>query len=199
MNYFAYCRESINLKSGIEIQKEKITKYCQYTGKTIVKWFIDNDQSAYKYRPQYDKMLKEVLSNDSINGIICTHLSRFGRSTIEVLTDYYKIVPKKELIFTEQSIDSSTSSGKMMLGMLTVFADFERDIIRERLESGKKHALIYGTKSGKPSHRPEKEIDWKKVDELLEKHLSIPTIAKVVGVSKKTMYDRLKNRKINSN
>lgn len=193
MPYFAYCRESINLQSGIEIQKEKIKKYCEYSNKEISKWYIDNDQSAYKYRPQYDKMMKDMLSSDC-KGIICTHLSRFGRNTVEVLQDYYKITPSKELIFTEQSIDSSTINGKLMLGMLAVFADFERDIIRERLEGGKKYAQIKGTKSGLPMHRPQIKIDWKMVDDLLNKHVSIPAIAKVIGVSKKTLYDRIKNR-----
>lgn len=193
MGYFAYCRESIDLKSGIEIQKERIKKYCEYSGKEISKWFIDNNQSAYKQRPQYDLMMKEIMQSDS-QGIICTHLSRFGRSTDEVLQDYYRIVPTKELIFTEQTIDTGTTNGKLMLGMLAVFADFERDTIRERLESGKAYARMKGTKSGLPMHRPQLEINWKQVDDLLSKHISIPTIAKIIGVSKKTLYDRIKTR-----
>lgn len=197
LRYFAYCRESVDLITGIKIQEEKINKYCDYTGKFISKWFIDNDQTAYKYRPNYDKMIKELLTSPDIKGIICTHLSRFGRSTSEVLQDHERIKKAdKELILTDCNIDSSTITGKAMLGMLAVFNDFERDTIVERLEGGRKYALVHGTKSGLPMHRPRKKIDWKKFDEYKDIHLSIPSIAKLLGVSKKTMYEKIKNREL---
>lgn len=192
--YFAYLRESIDLMTGIKIQEEKINKFCGYKGIQISKWFIDNDQTAYKFRPNYDKMMKEILNSPNVNGLICTHLSRFGRSTAEVLVDHHKLkTAGKELILTENNIDSSTITGKAMLGMLAVFNDFERDTIVERLASGRKYAAIHGTKSGKPLYRPKAVIDWKKVTDFKALGLSIPSIAKLVGVSKKTMYDRIKN------
>ena len=83
--YFAYCRESIDLKSGIDIQKDKIKKYCDSTGKVITNWFIDNDASAYKYRPNYEKMMAAIKEAPVCKGIICSSLSRFGRNTPEVL------------------------------------------------------------------------------------------------------------------
>lgn len=194
-NFFAYLRESVDLETGIKIQKEKINKYCEYKGITIIKWFIDNDQTAYKFRPNYDKMLKELLNNIEVKGLICTHLSRFGRSTAEVLIDHQKLkTAGKELILTENNIDSSTITGKAMLGMLAVFNDFERDTIVERLSSGRKYAAIHGTKSGKPLHRPKAFIDWGKVSEYQKLGLSVPSIAKLCNVSKKTMYDRIKNK-----
>lgn len=197
MAYFAYLRESIDLKSGIEIQRQKIEAYCKYKNVEISKWFIDNDRSAYKYRPNYDKMMKLLLaSTNGEQGVICTTLSRFGRSTIDVLTDYGKLkTANKEIVFTDSNIDSSTIEGKAMLGMLAVFNDFERDTIRERLESGKRYAQENGTKSGLPMNRPPVPIDWKVFDEYRnEKHLSIPSIAKFFGVSKKTMYTKIKAR-----
>jgi len=42
-NFYAYCRESIDLKTGIEIQKEKIKKYCDFHNINVTKWYIDND------------------------------------------------------------------------------------------------------------------------------------------------------------
>ena len=193
-SYFAYLRESVDLKTGIKIQEEKINKYCEYKGANISKWFVDNDQTAYKFRPNYDGMLKELLDGTEVKGLICTHLSRFGRSTIEVLVDYQKLKKAgKELILTENNIDSNTITGKAMLGMLAVFNDFERDTVVERLTSGRKYAETHGTKSGKPLHRPKAPIDWRKVLEFKALGLSIPSIAKLVGVSKKTLYDRIKN------
>jgi DNA invertase Pin-like site-specific DNA recombinase len=193
--FFAYCRESVDLETGINIQKEKILKYCEYTGREISKWFIDNDATAYKYRPYYDKMMKELILSDA-KGLICTHLFRFGRNTQEVLLEHGKLKSAgKELVFTEHQIDSDTTVGKAMLGMLAVFADFERDTIRERLEGGRKYARIHGTKSGKPMHRPSKQINWKTFDELTTKKLSIPAIAKVLCVSRSKLYQAVNMRK----
>jgi len=198
-DYFAYLRESVDLDTGIKIQREKIEKYCNYKNIKISKWFVDNDQSAYKLRPNYDKMLKGLLTSTEAKGLICTHLSRFGRSTAEVLIDHQKIkTAGKELILTENNIDSTTITGKAMLGMLAVFNDFERDTVVERLLSGRIYAAIHGTKSGKPLHRPKAPIDWKKVIEYRILGLSIPSIAKLVGVSKKTMYDRVKKEGANN-
>ncbi len=193
--YFAYCRESVDLKSGIEIQKEKIKKFCELTDKKITNWFIDNDASAYKYRPNYEKMMRTVIDAPACQGIICTSLSRFGRSTADVLIAHRTIKDLgKEIILIDSNIDSNSTAGKAMLGMLAVFADFERDTIRERLESGKKYANAHGTKSGKPTHRPARIIDWKVYDKYKELGLSIPAIAKLFGLSKKTMYEKVKMR-----
>lgn len=200
--YFAYCRESKDLETGITIQKEKIEKYAEYTNIKIVKWFIDNDQSAYKFRPNYDKMMKELQTVD-VKGLVCTHLFRFGRSTAEVLMEHNKIKKMgKDLIFTEHQIDSKTTVGKAMLGMLAVFADFEHDTILERLECGRAYAKKTKTKSGLPMNRPPVEIDWKEFDEYRKNGASVAFICKKVvdkrtgkKMSKSAFYKAVKKRK----
>ncbi len=199
--YFAYCRESKDLETGIKIQREKIEKYAEYRNLKIVKWFIDNDQSAYKFRPNYDKMMNE-LPTANVKGLVCTHLFRFGRSTAEVLMEHNKIKNMgKELIFTEHQIDSKTTVGKAMLGMLAVFADFEHDTILERLEGGRAYAKKTKTKSGLPMNRPSIEIDWKEFDEFRKNGASLSFICKKVvdkrtgkKISKSAFYKAVKNR-----
>src|SRR3972149_7192179 len=80
--FYAYCRESIDLKSGIEIQKEAIVKYCQAYDIEIIKWFIDNDFSAYTARPGFEKLWESL---DKCNGIIVNDLTRFGRNDADLL------------------------------------------------------------------------------------------------------------------
>lgn len=193
--FFAYCRESIDLESGIKIQKEKIAKYADFKNIEISMYFIDNDSSAYKYRPQYEKMKETLLKDANIRGIICTNLTRFGRDTVGVLTEYNEIsAAKKEIIFIDQNIDTTTSSGRAFLGFLAVMANFERETIRERLLSGLKFASANGTKSGLPMHRPEKLINWKTYDGFAAKGLSPASIAKLMGVSKSKIYNAIKAR-----
>jgi DNA invertase Pin-like site-specific DNA recombinase len=59
-----------------------------------------------------------------------------------------------ELFLHQQGLDTTTSSGRAMFGMLSVFAEFERSIIRERVLSGMARAKAKGTKSGKAIGRP---------------------------------------------
>jgi DNA invertase Pin-like site-specific DNA recombinase len=194
--FFAYCRESIDLESGIKIQREAISNYVKDKNIEILKWYIDNDSSAYEYRPNYEKMM-ELLFNPEIecDGVICHTLSRFGRSTSSVLDAKTKLSNnKKELVLLKENLDTTTPQGRLQFGIFALFNDFEHDLILERTQAGIKHAIKNGTKSGKPMHRPPKKVDWKKFDEMKEKDISTPSIAKMFGMTKKTLYNKIKER-----
>jgi len=194
--FYAYCRESIDLESGIKIQKETINNYTKLNNIEIVKWFIDNDSSAYEYRPHYNKMMKLIFESDNdCDGIICSALSRFGRSTNSVLEAKSNLtINNKELVLIKEHLDTTTPQGRLQFGIFVLFNDFEHDLIIERTQSGIKYAMKNGTKSGKPMHRPPKVVDWKKFDEYIEKKISIPSIAKMFGMTKKTLYEKIKRR-----
>ncbi len=196
--FYAYCRESIDLQSGIGIQKEAILNYSKINNIEIAKWYIDNDSSAYLYRPNYDKMMKEILDPECVvNGIICHSLSRFGRSTIAVLTAREDLrVCGKDLILIKENMDTTTPHGRLVFTIFVAIGDFEHDLIIERTTAGIRYAEEHGTKSGKPMHRPPKKVDWKKFDEMTEKKISLPNIAKMLGMTKKTLYEKVKNRVI---
>jgi len=190
--FFAYCRESIDLKSGIEIQKEAILKYCQVYDIEIIKMYIDNDYSAYTFRPGFDKLWASL---DSCDGIIVNDLTRFGRNDADLLFRFNEMKEKgKRLILIKENIDTKNPETEFFLKILALFADRERRLIRERLAAGKAYAKVKGTKSGKPMNRPEKIIDWKKFDEYHGKGLSVPSIAKMLEVSKSKLYNSIKER-----
>lgn len=193
--YFAYCRESVKgLESGIEIQKEQIEKYANAYGLKIGEWYIDNGISAYKYRPKFEKMMQDI---DKCKGIICADLTRFGRNTMDLLYNINVLNDKsKELIFIREQWNTSTKEGKMFLTFMAAIADYERAKINERMSAGKEYAKTHGTKSGRPMHRPGINIDWAKFDELHKKGLGVPSIAKVISVSKTKLYKSIKDRKV---
>lgn len=201
--YLAYLRESVDLKSGIEIQREKIDRYCKINDIVISRWFEENNASAMKPRNEYTKMMDLVLSeNDESLGIICSSLSRYGRRTAEVLVDHDRLLSVgKNLILIDMPIDSTTAAGTMTLGNMAVYSQYERDIVVERMLAGKKHAEIHGTKSGKPMHRPETEIDWKEYDKYYKLGLSINGISKIIKdvrtgkhISSGALYNAVKKR-----
>ena len=192
LKLFAYCRESVDLKTGIEIQKETIQRYCDAYEITIQKWFIDNDASAYKYRPNFEKMWKSL---DGCDGVIVKDLSRFGRSDADMLAKFNEMKDRgKRLILIKENIDSSTPDTEFFLKILALFADREATTIRERLTAGRAYAKIHGTKSGKPMHRPAKTVNWDKFDEMSKKGVSVINIARMMGISQSKLYHDIKLR-----
>lgn len=192
LELFAYCRESIDLKSGIAIQKEVIQKYCDAYDIIIKEWFIDNDQSAYKYRPNFEKMWKRL---DECDGFIVKDMSRFGRSDADLLFRFNQMRDRnKRLVLITERIDTFTPESEFFMKILALFADREGTNIRERLKAGRAYAAIHGTKSGKPMHRPAKKINWEKFDELRNNKVSVYNIAKILGVSKSKLYNAINER-----
>jgi len=134
-------------------------------------------------RPQLQKMLKYVEQN-KIDMVIFTNLDRLGRSLQDLLS-ITKIFEQHNVKFKSvmQNIDTSTSAGKLQFQILGAFAEFERNIIQERMREGRERAKLYGTKSGKPIHRPYANIDRDGVIYKYGKGISMNQIAKEYNVS----------------
>lgn len=190
---FAYARESIDLISGIAIQKEAVERYCVAYDISIKKWYIDNDASAYKYRPNFSKMWKAI---DEVDGFIVNDMSRFGRSDADLLFQFNEMRERdKRLILVKERIDTSNEESDFFIKMLALCADREGTNIRERLSAGRAYAKIHGTKSGKPMHRPAKKINWEQFDDLRHiKKISVNNIASIMGVSKSKLYTAIRQR-----
>lgn len=186
-----YCRVStvkqLN-RHSIDAQKEAISRYCKAHGYDLAHVYSDEGVSAYKERPEHKKMMEEVLNNCEIKGVVVRDLTRFGRNTEDLLHQIKSIDNiGKKFISINDNIDISTKTGRLLLGMLSLIADFERETILERMEMGRAYAKIHGTKSGKPMHRPSKKIDWNRVKELRELGMSWTKIAPNVGTTPPTL------------
>jgi len=178
---------------SLDFQKDSIEKYCELKGWILdKKLYRDNGVSATVKRPEFEKALERVFNDDNVRGIITYDLTRFGRDTIELLSNIQLIEKKgKEFVSIKESIDTTTKTGKLMLTMLSAIADFERVTIRERLIEGREWAKIHGTKSGKPMHRPKKNVNWELVKELRELGMSWNKIAQHWNKSVKTKKERI--------
>jgi DNA invertase Pin-like site-specific DNA recombinase len=172
---------------GIEYQIEAIQRYCKAQGYILNKIYEDRGASAYKYRPKYEQALKKVIEDPEIDGIVVNDLTRFGRSTQELLEHITLIDRKnKRFISIKDNIDISTSTGKLLLTMLSAIADYERQTILERMKAGREYARSQGKKFG----RPKKEIDWEAVKDFRGAGVSWTKTAKRVGVSTATLINR---------
>jgi DNA invertase Pin-like site-specific DNA recombinase len=197
-NYLGYVRVSTKgqiFGTSLDVQTNAIINYSKNNNINLVQpIYRDEGMSAYKSRPKLDAMMKRLFDDPNINGVICYDLTRFGRSTIDLLQKFQQMKDAyKDFVMVKDNVDTSTKTGKLLMGMLSLIADFEAETIRERMASGKEYAREFGTKSGKPMHRPQIEIDWDMVMKM-RPHLSWTYIAKQLGISSQTLIKRAKEK-----
>ena len=168
--------------NSLDYQKEAIQNYCKVNKIELIKIYVDEGLSAYKERPSFQMALKQIRENKDIDGIIVYDLSRFGRSTIELISTIAEIDQlNKKFISLKENIDISTKTGRLLLTILSAIADYERDLIIERMTAGREWAELNGSKSGLPCHRPEKKIPWDKVKKWRKYNISFTKIAEILS------------------
>lgn len=135
-------------------------------------------------RPELDRLMENIQAGDTV---IISELTRLGRSTRDLINISEQFQDKGvELISLKENIDTTTATGKAMFGMLSVMAQFERDIISERTKEGLKSARARGNLGGRPSTST-KDIERALI--LYEaKDLSVKDICELIGISKPTLY-----------
>jgi DNA invertase Pin-like site-specific DNA recombinase len=116
-------------------------------------------------------------------------IDRLGRSLLQRLTTMNELHELGVgLYLHQQRIDSTTAAGKAMLQMCGVFAEFERSLLKERINAGIARAKVCGTKSGKAIGRPElPEGTANAVRTLRESGSSVRAIAKELAISTTTV------------
>ncbi len=91
-----------------------------------------------------------------------------------------------DFVSHEQSLDTTTAMGKVVLAMFAALAELERKGFQERIIAGLEHARIHGTKSGLPIGRPKRVFDRARVLELRRQGLSWRHIARRTGIPVET-------------
>jgi len=174
----------------LELQEEVLNKHIQRMKE-------DNPEIEYEIfefedfaqsgkdtkRPAFNSMMEKI-NKKNIDIVIFTKLDRLARSLQDLLnitSDFEKKGVK--FIVVEQNLDTTTYQGKLLFHIIGAFTEFERNLIRERMESGRKKAEITGTKSGKPCHRPKVKIDEDGVRYKYKQGMSMTQIAKQYDVS----------------
>ena len=178
---------------SLNYQKESLKKTCDLNNIELVKVYADEGVSGVKFRPEFEKALKRVLEDKKINGIVFFSVFRFGRSTDDIRHNLLMIKEAgKSFLSVSENIDLTNPQGRFMFNVLSDVAEFERDIIIERMQAGKEWAKTHGTKSGKPMCRPRIDINWDLVKDRRSHGYSFTKIAKEIGVSVPTLTKRSK-------
>jgi len=145
--------------------------------------------SRIKKRPELEKLLGQLRVGDELT---VYKLDRIARSSTELLNLIESLTNKGISIksLNEKWVDTTTPAGKVMITVFAGFAEFERDLIRQRTSDGRKAAKKRGVKFGRPSllsHSQKKLV--------IKAHRAgsaISEISKAFDVSRDTIYRVIK-------
>ena len=136
-------------------QLHTLREIAKMKGLTIVKEYTDDGISGAKGRDQrkgFDELLKGATRKE-FDVILVWSVDRLGRNLQDLISFLNEIHSVGCDLFIHQSgIDTTTPTGKMMFGILSVFADFERSMITQRTRAGMERAKREGKKIGRPSN-----------------------------------------------
>jgi putative DNA-invertase from lambdoid prophage Rac len=184
-----YCRVSTEDQS-CERQERDLRAFAKRAEHEIVAVFRETASGAKNDLAERKKVMALAQAR-KIDAILVTELSRWGRSTqdrVQTLDDLHSW-KVSVLAQTGLSFDLSTASGKLMRTIMAGLAEFERDLIRERVKSGLAAAKARGVVLGRQVGQRPSDKKAKKVLQLHEEGLSYRLIGRNVGLSKNTVMD----------
>jgi len=191
-----YARVSTNDQRP-EIQLHALRAYAKARGLEVAEEYVDHGVSGAKARrPALDRMVVAARRRE-FDLLACTKLDRVARSVNHLTT----LVAELEalgvgLVVLDQSIDTSTPSGRLLFHTLAAIAEFERDLIRERVTAGMQAAKRRGKSLGRPRALTPQQAE--RLGRLNAVGRSQREIARVLGVSKGTVareLNRLRERR----
>ena len=138
-------------------------------------------------RPELAKMLERITEGDTV---VVESLSRLGRSTKDLieLTELFNS-RGVNLISLKESIDTSTSTGKLLFTLMSALAEFERNVIADRTREGLNAARARGRTGGRP--KVDEEQIRRAVKLYKTQQYSVKEIEELTGVKKSTLYRNL--------
>jgi len=142
-----YCRVSTT-EQTTENQKIRLVEYAKTKGYEYD--VFEETESSRKTRPVKQDLLQHLRKHE-YDGVIVFKLDRWARSSTELILDTKELLDKGiSFISISDNLDFSTASGKLHFQILSAFAEFERELIRERTIEGLRRAKLQGKISGRP-------------------------------------------------
>ncbi|QEX18041.1 resolvase [Hypericibacter terrae] len=172
----------------IENQERELAAVAQRHGWDVVQVFADEGISGAKgrdQRPGFDALCNGVARRD-FDMVAAWSVDRLGRSLQDLVVFLGELHGKRvDLYLHQQGLDTSTPAGRAMFQMLGVFAEFERAMIRERVNAGLARAKAQGKRLGRP---PVADAKAGKVRAAKDKGLSVRQIAGKFGIGVGTVH-----------
>ncbi len=133
-----------------EMQLRELREHCERRGWTIIGEYVDVGVSGSKdSRPELNKLMADA-KRRKLDAILVWKLDRFGRSLKHLVNSLGEFESLGiAFISLKESLDLTTPAGRLMFGIISAMAEFERDLIRERVRSGIANRRAKGFRVGR--------------------------------------------------
>lgn len=192
-----YCRVS-TVDQSCERQERDLLAYAKKAGWQTAGVWKETASGAKDSRKARQEILVLAQAR-KLDIVLVTELTRWGRSTIDLIHSLQDLHSWGVSLIAESGLqfDLGTAQGKLMASIMASLAEFESDLIRERVKSGIAAAKARGKKIGRqPGHRIKSDRLAPKVLTMIEGGNSYRTIADKLSISKSTVTDIVKRHRL---
>jgi len=145
-----YARVSTNEQQTLAMQNRVMREYSARRGWMIAMQVREVNSGAAR-RESREKLL-EAARRREIDLVLVWRLYRWGRSVTDLLVTFQELEHLGVgFVSLTEALDLTTPAGRAMAGLLAIFAEFEREILRERTRAGLAHARENGKRLGRPA------------------------------------------------
>src|ERR1700676_4853601 len=178
-----YARVSTMHNQNPEVQLAELREHATRRGWTVVGEYIDRGiTGARERRPELDRLWADCRKR-KVDAVLVYRYDRFARSLrqlVNALEEFRSL--GIDFISLHEGVDTSTPNGRLIFGIFASIAEFERELIRDRVRSGLAAAKARGKRIG----RPKVLVDASRIASLRSQGLSWAEITEETGISKGT-------------
>ena len=180
---FGYARVSTE-QQNLDRQLDMLEKY------GVDYLYNEKMTGTKRNRPELEKLLERLTEGDTV---VVESLSRLGRSTKDLIWLMETFNAKGvNLVSLKESIDTTTSTGKLLFTLMSAIAQFERDVIADRNREGLTSARARGRKGGRP--RTDSDKLRKAIKLYNTQQYSLAEIEDMTGVKRSTLYRGIRSK-----
>jgi DNA invertase Pin-like site-specific DNA recombinase len=166
------------------VQLRELREYCARRGWECAEYVDSGVSGSKERRPALDRLWSDCRRR-LVSAVIVYRYDRFARSLrqlVNALEEFRSL--GIDFISLHEGVDTSTPNGRLVFGIFASIAEFERELIRDRVRSG----LAAARARGKTLGRPKKDMDVSTITALRSRGLGWRAIAKQLGVGVGTLY-----------
>ena len=179
-----YARVSTHNGQNPEMQLGELRNYCERRGWEIAGEYVDVGVSGSKeHRPALDRLLRDSRKR-LVDAVVVYRYDRFARSLRQLVNSLEEFRALGiDFVSIHEGVDTSTPNGRLVFGIFASIAEFERELIRDRVRSGLAAARVRGKRLG----RPRVAVDNARIAALRGQGASWAKIGRELGIGEGTV------------